>query len=466
MPTLDFGGVDFRDGIDALGHRDEAPLGFADAVGTEGEFHIRDIFLLGSGVGVLDDMADGGFRLGHHLGEVHHVEVCIVVPDMKDSEAPLGEHQPAAVGRDTRQGDAAVAEGGIVDEFPRAEGACLLIEGYAIEVVLHLGVVLDELEFGVRLTEVVPVAADVVDISAVGAPEGEAVEVGGVSGDRQHLVALDVVEDEVGLGVLHLNLLDVACVEALARVVCGIDDPGLGRVPGGIYAGGEGGVRLEVHLLEVAVVGDDGSSEVLTHVELDASGVVPLGVVAVDALAVLLVAVDHVAVDEALVEVLEAALVECQVLIGDVGGRDEAVADVRIDAVLGDGDVERLLAMPGVALLLEYLNSDAAVCGEGCALHLVPLLQSGTDVFATDVPRLGTCSEAGDEVGVGAVVVDVEVQRGDVQGHGDSHVVGVNGRKGAFLDKLRGHLGRTAEDSLACGGTEDNKKDDECHYGP
>ena len=198
------------------------------------------------------------------------------MPDVEDTELPLGEHQPAAIGRDPRQGDAAVAGHGIIDEFAWTEGEGLLVEGFTVEVILHLLVVLDELEVHVDRIALLPVAAHIIDVLAVGAPEGEAVEVCGVTGDGRDLVGLQIVEDEVALGVLHLYLLHVACVEALACAVGGIDNPRLRRMPGGIDACGEGAVCLEVDLLELAVVGDDGASEVLADVELDALRVVPL----------------------------------------------------------------------------------------------------------------------------------------------------------------------------------------------
>ena len=65
-------------------------------------------------------------------------------------------------------------------------------------------------------------------------------------------------------------------MEALTGGIGGIDNPGLRRMPGGIDAGREGGVGLEIDFLEFAVKGNDGASEVLTDVELDALRVVPL----------------------------------------------------------------------------------------------------------------------------------------------------------------------------------------------
>ena len=93
--------------------------------------------------------------------------------------------------------------------------------------------------------------------------------------------------------------------------------------------------------------------------------------VAVDALPVFLIGVDHVAIDETLVEVLETALVDGQILVGHVGRRDEAVGDVGIYTVFGDGDVKRFLALPRVLAFDEHLHRDVAFCCQGGGFHVL-----------------------------------------------------------------------------------------------
>lgn len=109
VPTLDFGRVQFCDGIDALREGNLTTLCFSNAVGTVGQLYIRDLFLLCCRVGVLDYATYSGLGFRNYFCEVHHVEICVVVPNMEDTEASLGKHQPSAIGRDTWQGDTAVA---------------------------------------------------------------------------------------------------------------------------------------------------------------------------------------------------------------------------------------------------------------------------------------------------------------------------------------------------------------------
>ena len=109
VPTLYFGRVQFCDGIDALRKGNLTTLCFSNAISTVGQLNIRDLFMLCCRVGVLDDTTYSGLGVRNGFCEIHHVEICVVVPDMEYSEAPLGEHQPPTIGRDTWQSDTAVA---------------------------------------------------------------------------------------------------------------------------------------------------------------------------------------------------------------------------------------------------------------------------------------------------------------------------------------------------------------------
>ena len=186
---------------------------------------------------------------------------------------------------------------------------------------MYLLVVLDEVHLlALAAVALLVVGRTVVEVTARRVPVGEAVEVVGVAFQGQYLMPLHVIEDEVGVGVLHLNLLRVEGVEGLSRPVRTIDDEGQRGVPGGIDAGTDAAGVLHVNLLHLSVVADDRAALVLTHVELHTLRVVCLVVVAVDALPVLLVGVDHVAIEEGLVEVLQAALVEGEVLVRHITG--------------------------------------------------------------------------------------------------------------------------------------------------
>ena len=127
--------------------------------------------------------------------------------------------------------------------------------------------------------------------------------------------------------------------------------------------------------------------------------------------------------------------------VGDVGGRDEAVGDVGVDAVCRDRDVEGLLTLPLTVVLDEDLDADGAVSSEGALHHLMPALQPRAHVLAAKRPFLTAGSEAGDKVGGFSTMVDVEVERRDVHGHGDADVIGVNGGGCVSLNELLGDGG-------------------------
>lgn len=68
-------------------------------------------------------------------------DVGIVVPDVEASVGAFGKEDVLAIGADAWEGDAATVGVGFVDEFFVAELARLEVEGAAVEVVAHLGVI-------------------------------------------------------------------------------------------------------------------------------------------------------------------------------------------------------------------------------------------------------------------------------------------------------------------------------------
>ena len=104
-------------------------------------------------------------------------------------------------------------------------------------------------------------------------------------------------------------------------------------MPGRIDTSRENGVIAHVDLADLAIVGDDGSPMELTGVELHAAGIIHLIVVAVDTLAGSLLTTEHIVDHHPLVVILQATLVQGQFLIGHITGRDESVADIRVDAI-------------------------------------------------------------------------------------------------------------------------------------
>ena len=247
------------------------------------------------------------------------------MPDVEAAPSAEGEEQPTSIGRDAGQGGTLVEGCGVEHQLAWSELSFVDVEGFAIDVVFDFLGAGDGLGGVDGVGAVFEVGAAIVEPLAVGRPEGEDLELFFVVLDVHHLVALDIVDDEVALGVEDLDFVKVARVEGLLRLVGGVGNELEPGVPAGIDAGREDGVVAHVHLVRFALIDDDGASMALACVELHLLGVVHLVVVAVDALSVDLVAAEHVVVDDALIVVLEAALVDGELLVGDVGGRDESV---------------------------------------------------------------------------------------------------------------------------------------------
>jgi hypothetical protein len=158
----------------------------------------------------------------------------------------------------------------------------------------------------------------------------------------------------------------------------------------------------------------------LPDMELHAARVLLLEGVAVDALGILLRAVYHIAVNDLFLIVRKAALADGQVFVGDIGGGDEAVGQVRIYLVSRYPDAEGLLSLPTVFFLYINLHVD---CGR-CVSELFPLFLAWTDVLtlecADDVPRTELRNE------LLRLFLDPETERCDIPGYGYVGIVGVN----------------------------------------
>ena len=161
--------------------------------------------------------------------------------------------------------------------------------------------------------------------------------------------------------------------------------------------------------------------------------------VAVDTLSVALVAVYHVAIDDALVIVRQVALADGQVFVGHVGGRDEAVGQVGVDAVCRDVYAEGLHALPcAVGLPQEHFGCDVGSSGS----HSSPRFEAGTDVWSAE----GVCGPVGRKACDVSVcfVFDMEAQRRHVLRHGHPDVVGIEARHGVRLGEVLRHLAAPA----------------------
>ena len=282
--------------------------------------------------------------------------------------------------------------------------------------------------------------AAVVEGLAVGSPGGEHFELGGAVLQVGHLSLLHVVGNEVALGVEHFDLVVVDGMEILSRLVGGIDDEVEPGMPGGIDTGREDGVVAHVHLFDLAVIGYDGTSVILTGMELHATGVVLLIVVAVDALAFFLEATEHVVVDDALVVVFQTALVDGQCLVADERGEDETVAEIAVDSVGRHVDAEGLVVGPLVSL------SCIDVDGDGTALGLLreraPVVDIGLRLAFTYYFLIAHGIAGNHPVGF---LVELEGERGHVDRDGHVGIVGIDLRQVLALYTVFRYAGSTGE---------------------
>ena len=277
----------------------------------------------------------------------------------------------------------------------------------------------------------------VVQVLAVGTPEGEHLKLVGVVLHRTHLAVLQVVEYQVALRVEHLDLVQVARVKRLHGQVSGVGNERQTRVPRRVDAGRERRVGLQVGLDNLSVIVDDRAAQVLAGMELHALRVAVLVVVAVDALAVLLRGAEHVVVDDALVVALQATLVDGQLLVCDVAGRDEAIGEPRVDAVGRHVDMERLIAQPLAVALGKHLHADSLVL---CSLgQPAPVGRSGHHLAPFTHRLLAACSQARHHF-VG-LVHELEVEGRHVDGNGHIGIVGVDIGRRVCLGIVGRHLG-------------------------
>ena len=267
------------------------------------------------------------------------------------------------------------------------------------------------------------VGAAVVERAAVGGPEGIDLKLGGVGLDGGHLVFLHVVGNEVAGGIEHLNLVAVGSMKALSGVVRRKDHEGQRGVPCGIDAGRDDAVVAHVDLAHLTVVGNDGAAHILAGVKEHAVGVVLLIVVAVDALPTLLGAAQQVVHHHALVVVLQAALVQGEIFVGDVGGRDESVAEPGVDAIRRHVEGKRLIALP-LIVAIAGIDIDGDVAALGLLEQLVPFVDVGLHLVAAHNQFVIAARKSGHHLE--GVVVHHKREGRYVHGDGHVGVVGID----------------------------------------
>ena len=184
-------------------------------------------------------------------------------------------------------------------------------------------------------------------------------------------------------------------------------------------------VILHAYLLDGSIVGYDGTTHVMTGVELHSVRIVLLVVMAVDTLSLSTFRTEQIIIDDALVIVFQTALIDGQLLIGHIRGRNESIADIGIDRVWRDKDVEGLVACPAVILLRIDLYLDGIALGS--LFQSLPVVSVRLYLVASTNHLFCTCRQSGYHL-VG-LAVDLEGQRRDIDGHRDVGIVRIDSRQ-------------------------------------
>ena len=234
--------------------------------------------------------------------------------------APLthGEQQPTTVGRYAWQCGTHAERVGSEHQLAFSELMCVGIERLAINVVFELLIAKRYFWQVDAVGLIFETGTAVVEPSAVGSPTGECLQFVRTVLDGFHLVAVNVVDDEVALTVNHFYLVQVGGVEGLHRLVGTVGYESLGGMPGRVNRWRTEWQGAPVYLFHFPVVGYKCATVGLTGMQLHALRIPLLIAVAVDTLSARLSGAEHVVGNDLLVEILQTALVDGQFFVGDV----------------------------------------------------------------------------------------------------------------------------------------------------
>ena len=123
---------------------------------------------------------------------------------------------------------------------------------------------------------------------SIGRPGGEDLQFSGIILKVSHLSLVDIIGNKVALRIENLNLVMIDSMKVLSSLIGRIDYQIQPRVPGWIDSGRKNRIIFHVYLSDLAVIGNNGASIVLTGMELHAPRIILLVMMAVDALAVFL----------------------------------------------------------------------------------------------------------------------------------------------------------------------------------
>ena len=166
-------------------------------------------------------------------------------------------------------------------------------------------------------------------------------------------------------------------------------------MPGWIDTSREDGVVAHIHLLDLAVVGNDSATALLTGMELHALWVVLLIVVTVDTLTLLLKTTQHIVVDDALIIVFQTTLTDGERLVTDERRMNQSVTQPTVDTIGRNEDAEGFIVCPLVSLLGIDINGDLAT--SGLLNERAPIVSIGLGLPLADDLRIPS-GEAGDHI--------------------------------------------------------------------
>ena len=339
---------------------------------------------------------------------------------MELPETRQREKQITSVGRDARESGALVAARCVEKAFGRSETARGRVEGNAHQIVFQFIVVRPVIVLAHR-RQPGDIGGDIIEHTPVRRPIGERFELQGVAGDHLGAISSRIVEDDIGVRIDDLRLVDAFGVEELLRAIQGVGDQVLGGMPGRVHAGRQETVGLEVDLADTALVGDDRAAVFLPNMERHAFGVPVLEGVAVDALSGVPVVVQLVVENVFFPESRQVALGDAHRSGHAVGGLDQPVGQVAVHRIRRDEDADRRARHPFSSVFLKDFKADCAArvgfqqCFPGTDRNAdrTAVRDQGLAVFAADDATVRIC-----------LVFNLKDQGRDVAGDGDFAVVG------------------------------------------
>ena len=381
-------------------------------------------------------------RLCLHRCQVDEPQVGITVPNVECSPFTHSHQQPSAIGRDARQRGTEAERVGREDHFTGSELARGGIESLTIDVVAYVFIAHDSLGFvAAGAVGILEMGRTIIKPATVGTPTGKGLKLSRVVFNRHHLVFLNVVEYQVALIVKHLDLVDVARMETLHGTV-GTEGNELllNGMPCGIDTGREGLVGLQVHLLQLTIVINHRSAQILTCVEQGALRIAQLTVMTVDALAVGFGRAQHVVVNDSLLIVFQTTLIQRQFLVGDVGWRNQAVANPRINRVGRHIDGKWLIVDPRITRTHVHIdNHGIAHC---LGYQRLPVVGRGAHLLAAQHQFFIASRQSRHHlVGFGS---PLKMERSHVHRHCHARIVRIDGHWLTCLLVGRWHLHLTA----------------------